>query len=59
VNDQTLKKETTMVSYDELVANIRKILPDAKFSENECGELVIITNVIEENGEIISVKQNR
>ena len=46
-----------MVSYNELVANIRKILPDAKFSENECGELVIITNVIEENGEIISVKQ--
>jgi hypothetical protein len=41
------------VSYSELVDAIRKVLPEAQFTEDNDGQIVIYAGVIEEEGEVM------
>jgi len=43
-----------MISYDKLVEAIRKVLPQAQFEEDNEGQIIIYTGVIEEDGEVLN-----
>lgn len=47
-----------IVSYDELVRAIRNILPQAEFTEDESGELLIKCGVVEDDGTVSECKRN-
>jgi hypothetical protein len=47
-----------MKSYNELIEAILIILPNAKFSEDDNGQITILTGVAEEDGEVLEIETN-